>query len=124
MNALELLEQLYDMKCKADLLHSDKEQARKAAMPVEVVAELAAIDAEYEPMEAEVNAKIADLEAAVKSTVAALGETVKVRGLQAVYTAGRVTWDAKALDGYLLHEPALAAFRKVGEPSVSIRAAK
>lgn len=124
MKATELLGQLYDLRCHADVLRCDKEQARKAAIPAEVVAELAAIDAEYEPMEADTAAKIADLEAAVKAAVIAEGATVKAGGLQAIYMAGRVTWDAKALDGYMLHEPALAAFRKVGEPSVSIRAVK
>ena len=124
MTAIELLNRLYDLKCHADVLRSDKEQARKAAMPAEVVAELAAIDAEFEPMEASIAAQIAELETQAKAAVIAEGATIKGAGLQAVYSAGRVTWDAKALDGYMVSQPALAAFRKVSEPTVSIRTVK
>jgi len=57
----------------------------------------------------------------VKQEVAALGETVKGASLMAVYSKPRVSWDTKALDGYIVSHPELKQFRKEGAPSVSIR---
>ena len=44
--------------------------------------------------------------------------------LQVVYTKPRVTWDAKALDGYAVDHPELFAFRKEGNAGASVRAMK
>ena len=69
-------------------------------------------------------ANAAELENKVKSLVVEGGKTEKGERLQAVYTKGRVSWDTKAIDGYAISHPELFAFRKEGEPSVSIRAVK
>jgi hypothetical protein len=37
---------------------------------------------------------------------------------------GRVSWDGKSLDGYMAAHPEISAFRKEGEPSVSLRNVK
>ena len=87
-------------------------------------ADLAAIDLEYAPMIEEAEARCAALEQQVKAAVLAHGATVKGARVQAVYIKGRVTWDAKALDGYAVEHPELFAFRKEGAPSVSIRTVK
>jgi len=49
---------------------------------------------------------------------------VKGRELEAVYVKGRISWDNKALDGYAAAHPEIGAFRKQGDPSVSIRGVK
>ena len=100
------------------------ELAVEAAIPPEVKADLAAIDLEYAPMIEEAEARYAALEQQVKTEVLAHGATVKGAHVQAVYIKGRVTWDAKALDGYAMDHPELFVFRKEGPPSVSIRAVK
>ena len=115
------LNQLYDLRCLADLTASDMEQARKAAIPPEVAADLAAIDLEYAPQVEELATKIAAVEAEVKAMAETVGASVKGAGLQAVFTPGKISYDARALDGLLVAMPELAAFRKESKPSVSIR---
>ena len=58
----------------------------------------------------------------LKAEVLQLGETVKGTALQAVLNSGRVTWDSKGLEGYAVANPQVLTFRKVGEPSVTVRA--
>jgi hypothetical protein len=40
----------------------------------------------------------------------------------AMYTKPRVTWDSKGIEGFSVAHPEINVFRKVGEPSVSIKA--
>lgn len=118
------LGELHEAQCKLDALNAAKSVARKAAIPPEVAADLVAIDLEFAPMEELAIAQIDAMTAKVKAMVEIVGCTVKGGGLQAVYTAGKVSYDSKALDGLLIAIPELAAFRQVGKPSVSIRMAK
>lgn len=62
-----------------------------------------------------------DLEESIRSQVAVAKETVKNGPVQAVYSKGKVSWEADKLDGYAEAHPEIKAFRKVGKPSVSIR---
>ncbi len=117
MNATTLLEKLTELYAKRDILSLDK----KAAIPTEIQAVLDEIEAEFSPKQELINEEISKLEAAVKSAVLETGETAKGGSLQAVFAKGRVSWDTKALDGYAKANPAIAEYRKQGEPSVSIR---
>jgi hypothetical protein len=117
MNATQALEKLTELYAKRDLLALDK----KAAIPAEIQAILDEIELEYQPKQESISSEISELEAQVKSIVLESGETVKGGSLQAVFAKGRVTWDTKALDGYAKANPAIAEYRKQGEPSVSIR---
>jgi len=121
MKAQEILEQLTELYAQQDLLKIAKEDARDAAIPEEVEAALADIDAEFSPKLDAIAQKISTLEADAKTAVLAEGATVKGGALQAVYTKGRVTWDSKKLEGMASLIPQLADARKEGEPSVSIR---
>ncbi len=121
MDAKEILEQLTDLYAMKDLLQIDHDQARDDAIPSDVEAALADIDQEYSPKFDAVNKQIAELEAIAKQAVLEAGETVKGGALQAVYSKGRVSWDGKKLDGMMALVPGLAAARKEGDPSVSIR---
>jgi len=121
MTATKLLEQLTDLYAQRDLLNIDRDQARDDAIPEEVKAALADIDAEFAPKQEAVAEKIAALEEQAKVAVLAEGATVKGGALQAVYTKGRVTWDSKKLEGMASLIPELKDARKEGEPSVSIR---
>lgn len=68
--------------------------------------------------------KAAAIERQVLDLTLALGETVRGDALMAVWSKPRVTWDGRALDGYLAAHPELAPFRHVGQPSVSIRSVR
>ena len=50
------------------------------------------------------------------------GATAQGTYLQAITTAPRVTWDNKGMAAYATLHPDVLVYRKVGEPSVQIRA--
>lgn len=120
----KLLDQLAELRSAIDVAMLRMNDAIDSVMTPEQKAAIAEIRLEYAPMIEEATAKATALEDEVKAAVVKHGATVKGSRLQAVFTKGRVSWDAKALDGYILKEPALAAFRSEGKPSVSIRSAK
>lgn len=64
------------------------------------------------------------LESEIKDAVIASGSSVKSLSLQAVYSKPRETWEGAKLSAYAIACPEILAFRKVGQPSVSIREVK
>lgn len=124
MSIEQMLDQLADIQAQLDVLRLDKEAAISAAIPPEVLAEMDAIEHEFGQKAAAAQANADELAAAIRVAVLAHGATVKGARLQAVYSGGRITWDAKALDGYAVGHPEVLGFRKEGEPSVAIRAAR
>ena len=124
MNVTELMQALEDARARLDLLQADIVTLKDEAIPAEVKLVLAEIDAEHEDALNAAEKAYAAAEKAAKDAVAEHGESVKGQFLQAVWSKPRVTWDAKALDGYALNHPELFAFRKEGAPTVSIRAIK
>ena len=115
------LERLTELYAQRDLLMLDKKRAEDDVIPAEIKKHLEDIGAEYAPQESAIAEKVAALEAEVKAEVIAGGVTVKGGALQAVFSKGSTTWDTKALVGYLKAHPELEEYRKIGEPSVSIR---
>lgn len=124
MDAKELLEQLENAYAQRDLLKIDYDQARDDAIPDEVQAALADIDAEFLPKKDAIDAKIAELEEQVKAAVIEGGQTVKAGALMAMYMKGRVSWDNKKLEGMMALIPDLAKARSEGKPTVQIRTVK
>ena len=117
MSNLDKLSELY---ARRDVLAMQKQDAIALAMkPVQ--AQIDEINADYEATEQEVSNAIIEMEALVKHEVLELGATVKGYNLMAVWSKGRVSWDAKKLDGMMALIPALKEARKEGEPTVSIR---
>lgn len=119
-----LLDELAELRSAIDVANLRMQESIDGILTPEQKTAIAEIKLEYAPMIEEATAKAAAIEENVKETVAEHGATVRAGRLQAVFTKGRVTWDAKALDGYMINEPAIAAFRSEGKPSVSIRAVK
>lgn len=119
----KLLADLAEARAAKEVLRLDKEAAIASVIPPEVRAALDDIEAEYGDRDLVAGYTISDLELRIKALVAEHGATVKAAGINAVYTAGRVTWDSKALDGFALNHPELFAFRREGKPSVSLRSA-
>ncbi len=121
MNTIQMLEALTELYAQKDLLMIDRKRAEQAAVPAEVQKQLDDIAVEYCGKEMAVNENIITLEAEIKKAVTEGGASVKGGSLQAVYSAPRVTWDTKGLDGLMVAVPELEKFRKTGNPSVSIR---
>jgi hypothetical protein len=77
---------------------------------------------EFDDREAPLQAEIAQQEAASTAAVLATGATAQGTSLQAIITAPRVTWDKRGMATSAAVHPAVLASRKVGEPSVQMRA--
>jgi cob(I)alamin adenosyltransferase len=69
----------------------------------------------------EIEKQAEELETEIKAAVLALETPVKGNRLQAVINKGRVSWDAKLLEGYAVAHPEIKAARKEGAPTVTIR---
>jgi hypothetical protein len=91
-------------------------------LPPDEAARVQAIVQEFTEREAELKAAIATSEQQVKEMVLATGATAQGTYLQALIIAPRVTWDNKSMAVYATLHPEVLAYRKVGEPSVQIRA--
>jgi hypothetical protein len=127
MNENELiakLDVLADYKAQADLLAIEKKQLLEAAMPTEVRQRMEEIEAEFSDKGKAVSENSSALEAEIKKAVVELGASVKGHYLHAVYAKGRVTWDSKTLDKFIVQYPEIGVARNEGEPSVSLRAVK
>ncbi len=114
------LKQLSELDAHREIVRLNKEEAIAAALTPEIKAKLAAIDMEFDQQTDAINEASKILEAEVKLTVLSHGATVRGQ-YTAVWSKGRVSWNAKGLDGYAVAHPEIEAFKKVGNPSVSIR---
>lgn len=117
----QLLDKLADLYSAKDAIMLQKQDVIDTVLTPEIKAKLAEIDAEFADKSLAVNDTIASLEAEARTAVLSHGTTVKGAYLQAVWSKGRVSWDTKSLDGFVLAHPELASLRKEGDPSVSLR---
>jgi phage host-nuclease inhibitor protein Gam len=127
MNEIEIkqkLDQLAEFHAQRDVAAMEKQRLIDEILTPEIKARIAEIEAEFAGKTEAVNENIAALEAEIKKDVAEYGASVKGSVLHAVFSKGRVSWDTKGLDGYIIDHPELAKFREEGKPSVSIRAVK
>lgn len=108
---------------------------KKAELQAEYESQTRAVYAALETRKQEISAEFVDKNAAVDTNIAALekeikddvkreGKTVNGRYFQAVYVRGRVSWNTDGLDAYANDHPEVSYFRKVGEPSISIKSRK
>lgn len=105
------------------LLNSITEEhdtAVEKAMEV-IKEELDKIEAYYKPTMLDLLKSLNEFEPKIKELVVAHGSTVNIPGIKAIYNKGRVSWDTKGLDGFMVAHPEITAFRSIGKPSVSIR---
>lgn len=121
MNTVEKLNQLDEFQAQKALLDLDKKQMIDTVLTTEIKQAIADIESEFAGKSEAVDANIEKLTAEIKDEVLANGATVKGEHMMAVFTKGRVSWDTKALDGYVVAHPEVSQFRKEGEPSVAIR---
>jgi len=121
MNAVQKLDQLAELQAQSDLLRLKKQELIDGILTPEIKAQISEVEAEFEPQEDAIKEKSSELETSVRDEVVELGQSVKGIALQAVFMNGRISWDTKGLDGYIVAHPELEQFRKQGNPSVSIR---
>lgn len=132
MNTIEKLNQLDEFLSQKALLDLDKKAMIEAVYNRLYTPEVrqalddikkaeSDIEAEFAGKSEAVDENIAKLTAEIKDEVLQAGGTVKGEHMMAVWSKGRVSWDTKSLDGYVVAHPEVAQFRKEGEPSVSIR---
>lgn len=119
-----MLDKLADYQAQAAHANMEKQALIDSVYTAEIKARISEIEAEFAGKTEGVSENIAALEAEIKKAVTQNGASVKGNFLHAVFAKGRVSWDTKSLEGYAAAHPELLAFRKEGDPSVSIRAAK
>lgn len=114
------LEQLAEAKRYATEIHAEYEK-RRVLVIEQIRTQLEALDDEFGETRREADEEVSRLEGEVKEAVRQVGESVKYEGIHAVYMRGRVTWDNRGLSHYAETHPELLEYRRVGNPSVSIR---
>jgi tyrosyl-tRNA synthetase len=124
VNIQDKLNHLAELQAQADKMRSHYEGKRESIIPPEIKQQLSGLDAEYQAVFDALNSGISELTAEIKADILQGGVSVKGERLHAIWVKGRVSWDTKGLDGYLVAHPEMAAFRKEGEPSVTIRVVK
>lgn len=115
------LNMLASLQAKRVLLDGEVQAMKDAILTPELRAQVSAIDEEFAEKYRGLGKNIDDIETEIKNEVLTLGTSVKGELLQAVLSPGRVTWNTKALEGFMTAFPELAKFRKEGLPSVAIR---
>ena len=121
MTVEEMLDLLDEYKCALEVQRMDMAKLKDAAIPADVAAKLAEIDAEFAPAIEAGEAAIVELEGKIKAATLEAGATVKGKAFMAVWNKGRVSWDSKKLDGMMILVPQLKDARKEGEPTITIR---
>jgi hypothetical protein len=116
-----MIDQYSEYQAQIDALSLEKQALVDSILTPEIKAQLAAIDAEFAGKAETAQGKMAELSEAIKNCVIAQGETAKGAHHQFCFTKGRESWDGKSLSGYAAAHPEILAFRKVGDPSVSVR---
>jgi uncharacterized protein YifE (UPF0438 family) len=114
------LEQLSEVRAYLEGLRSQQEAERESVLRA-VQADLDAIEAKYAQRLQDATQAMTELEAEVKAEALHQGKSLRLGGVQVVFYRGRVTWDSRGLEQYAEQNPEVQQFRKVGEPSVSIR---
>jgi hypothetical protein len=122
--ATEVLDELAEAEDRLVAMRLTLEAELDSILTAEQRARIAAVRAAWDPRIAEANDAAAALREAAIEIVKARAESVKGRRLHAVYAAGRVSWDDRALLGYAKTRPEILDLRKTGAPTVSIRTIK
>lgn len=99
-------------------------EAQIAALESSILPALTVVEEQYEDRLNGMDIAVNAAETNVRIAVLVVAKSVKGTHLHAVYTQGRTSWDSRGLDGYAVAYPEVLKFRSIGEPSVSIRAAK
>jgi hypothetical protein len=115
------LDRLADLQAQIDLINIRYAEQRDAILTPEIQRKLDQLEAEQDLALTAASVGVRSLTEEIKADVLAAGQSVTGAHLQAVWVKGRVSWDTRRLDGYAAAHPEIAVFRKISEPTVSIR---
>lgn len=124
MNAVEMLDQLAEVRAQSLLIESDKQRMIDSILTPEIRQQIADIEAEFAPKAQAAAEKSSELESTIKAEVLAGGQTAQGDSLECTFAKGRISWDTKGLDEAIKVLPQLAQYKKQGEPYATIRARK
>ena len=120
MNEIEIkqkLDQLAEFQAQRDAAMLEKQALLDEIYTAEIKARMAEIEAEFATKTEGVTANIAALKSEIESAVKAHGKTVKASLFQAVWAKAWYSYSDEEKEGYT----SASVFRKLGEPSVSIK---
>jgi len=115
------LDELVNLRAACDALTLQKQELIDLVIPFDIKAKIADIEAEFVEKVATASEKSSNFEGEIKQAIISHGQSVKGAYLHAIFMKGRVSWDNKGLDGFMIAHPEIVAFRKEGEPSCSLR---
>ncbi len=120
-----LMNKYMDMKSQISLLEADKKKLIDEAMPKEVRERIVEIEEEFAGKNEKAQKDLEKLEESIKAGIVSLQKTLVVKGLKAFYHPGRVSWDAKGLEGVIKKNSdiakVIAPFKKQGKDYASFR---
>jgi len=114
------LDKLANFLAQRDVFSLQKKELVDKVLTPEIRTRLDEIEAEFAGKMEAVEANIAALEEEIRQEALRQGTSVKGNFLRVVWHKGRISWDTKSLDEYARSHPEVTAFRKQGEPYVSI----
>jgi len=114
------LDRLANFFAQRDVLSLQKKELIDQVITPEIKARLEEIESEFAGKMEAVEANIEALEGEVRQAALRHGSSVRGSFLRVVWHRGRITWDNKSLDQYAELHPEITAYRKQGDPYVSI----
>jgi hypothetical protein len=122
MNTNKQLDLLAEKRSALWGIDIEKQHLIDSVLTPEIRQQIKDIESEFAPKIEELNNDVVDIENSIKLEVLILGHTEQGNDLEAVYCAGRTSWDTKGLDAAIKVLPQLEQFKKLGDPYVTIRA--
>ncbi len=120
-----LMNKYVDMKSQISLFEADKKKLLDETMPEEVRQKVEEIEEEFAGKTEKAEKELEKLEEEIKAGVVSLQKTLTVKGMKAFYYDGKISWDAKGLEGVIKNNPeigqAISKFKKQGKPYASFR---
>lgn len=114
------LDKLANYMAQRDVFSLQKKELIDQVLTPEIRARLDEIEAEFTGKMEAVEANIEALEEEIRQEAIRQQASVKGTFLRVIWHKGRISWDTKSLDNYARSHPEVVAFRKQGEPYVSI----
>jgi uncharacterized protein YifE (UPF0438 family) len=111
---------LSEARSEAAALEAEYREARSAIL-AQVREQLEGVDAQYAERLRTVSDAAANCEEELRALLLDLKHSVTLAGIRAVYVSGRVTYDSKRLEAYAETHPEVREFRKLSNPTVSLR---
>ena len=114
------LDKLANYMAQRDVFSLQKKELIDQVLTPEIRSRLDEIEAEFAGKIEVIEANIAALEEEIRQEALRQQASIKGTFLRVIWHKGRISWDTKSLDNYARSHPEVIAFRKQGEPYVSI----